>query len=255
MFIPPGFDTALALEAADLVKQAYDQYFANKQGQPWNLQGNYENLALLSAKPDGFFAHIEPFGFVARNKATGTVFVTYRGTVSPEDWLSNITFPQVPFHDQWGSVEKGFSELYVQTSASVTNAVKHSGAAKVVVTGHSLGSSLATLATADLVINGVIPSMYNFASPRAGDPDFARKLQASVPALWRVVNTEDIVTTVPLATAAFASDIKSLSAYGLLHALNKLNFMHVGLPVSFTVNHGSIVDNHKMDTYKAALLG
>lgn len=258
MLFPPGFDRAIALEAAALVNLTYEQYAHRKASPPWILQGNYDTLSLLSAQSpgliQGLFEQKEIFGFVARNRATGTVFVTFRGTQSPGDWLSNISFPQVPFRDQWGNVEKGFAELYIQMSQSVVGPVQQSGAKNVVVTGHSLGGALATLATADLAANGIVPSLYSFASPRAGNREFTRKLNATVPVMWRIVNTEDIVTTVPLASSTVDSKPHSLGAFDLVvHALNRLDYMHVGSSVAFTAHEGSIIDNHKMGTYIAGL--
>lgn len=78
------------------------------------------------------------------------------------------------------------------------------------VTGHSLGAALATLATADLVNSGAASraGMYSFAGPRTGDLAFAAEFNRRVAVGWRIVNTEDIVTTVPLATPElFSSDV------------------------------------------------
>src|SRR5256885_868415 len=130
------------------------------------------------------------------NLTTQNVFVVFRGTQTPTDWLANLSFPQVPH--AWGMVEKGFSGLYQQCSVSVITAVKRvTGSPKVFVTGHSLGGALATLATADLAINGITAAMYNIASPRVGNAAFAGKFNSNgqVAASWRIVNTEDIVTT------------------------------------------------------------
>ena len=80
MDLPAGFDKSVALEAARLVMQAYEQFAHFKQGAPWSLSGNYQTLGLLSAKPEGLLARQEPFGFVARNQESGSVFVTFRGT-------------------------------------------------------------------------------------------------------------------------------------------------------------------------------
>src|SRR5579862_6635780 len=192
---PPEFNRPLAQQVAALVQNAYDQYI---QGTNWHILPGYEILAVLEAKPEGWTAKDERFGFIAQEQTSGDLFVTFRGTQSPEDWLSNLTFPQVPH--AWGMVERGFSTLYNQCSTSVRQTVANAGAARVVVTGHSLGGALATLATADLVLAGRAPLMYTFASPRTGNVDFANKFNQNVQVRWRVANTEDLVTTVPLAT-------------------------------------------------------
>ena len=260
MFLPPGFDRSIALEAAGLVNQAYDQYVKFTQGTAWTLGGNYDALGTLSAKPQGLFAKVEPFGFVARNRTSGSVFVAFRGTQSIEDWLSNFSFPQVAY--SWGGqaagqTEKGFKDLYDQCSLDVKTAVQHApGAPSVFVTGHSLGGALATLATADLVGSGVRAAMYNIASPRVGDPVFAGRFNSEVTTRWRIVNTEDIVTTVPIATPKLLSPMPPHNPLGmLLMWANRLDYEHVGDAVTFTTHKGSIIGNHEMPTYIAALQG
>ena len=211
-------------------------------------------LRPLAAKPEGPLPRKEPFGFVARNKTSGDVFVTFRGTQSPEDWMSDLTFPQAAH--PWGQTEAGFSTLYAQCSADVRTCVQQAAAQRVFVTGHSLGAGLAVLATADLVQSGAAPAavMYSFAGPRVGDPAFAAKFNAQVGRAWRIVNTEDIVTTVPLATPTLITDSKPNSVLGMVLMLARnLDYEHVGIPVCFTTHKGSIVGNHMMQVYSDAL--
>jgi triacylglycerol lipase len=248
---PPDFDLPLAKEAAGLVLNAYDEF---TQGSAWKIKPGYDLLQRLHAKPEGWFAKNELFGFVAQNQTSRDVFVTFRGTQSPEDWLSNVTFPQV-LHT-WGKVEEGFFNLYKQCSNDMKRAVAGAGQARVFVTGHSLGSALATLATADLILAGTDASMYNFASPRTGNLDFAGQFDRSVKVKWRVVNTEDIVTTVPLATLVLESTkmnpLHTIFALAT-HFGERLDFEHVGIPVNFTTHKKSVIGNHQMPTYDAAL--
>jgi triacylglycerol lipase len=252
-YVPPGFDLKIAQEAAALVQNAYDQF---NQGSTWKIKAGYDELDRLHAKPEGWLAKDEMFGFVARNQTSRDVFVTFRGTQSAEDWLSNLTFPQDKHPGGWGMVEKGFVQLYKQCSRTVTQAVASSGAARVFVTGHSLGGALATLATADLVLNKTEASMYSFASPRTGNRDFADRFDAAVRVRWRVANTEDLVTTVPLATVALdttkANMLHTIAALAS-HLGQAFDFEHVGTPVNFTTHNGSLSGNHSMQTYTDAL--
>jgi len=255
MFLPSGFDKAIASEAAALVLQAYEQYTAFKSGQPWSLQGNYQNLAVLSAKPEGLLAVTEPFGFVAQNLTSKALFVAFRGTQSIEDWISDFTARQV--QHPWGNVEEGFANLYAQCTASVLNGVRAAqNVAGVYVTGHSLGASLAVLALADLEINRVAwgTKMYTFAGPRVGDIQFAAMFnQSRSGRAWRIVNTEDIVPTLPLATPDLLTVLPH-GIWGTFLALKpKLNFEHVGEPVCFTENRGDIPGNHDMTLYQREL--
>ena len=256
MFLPPGFDKAIALEAAALVNQAYDQFEQFLKGAPWKLSGSYDTLGLLSAKPGGVLPRTEPFGFVARNQNSGNVFVTFRGTKSLEDWLSDFTFPLVAH--PWGQAEEGFSSLYAQCSADVQTFVKGAGSPPgVLTTGHSLGAALAVLAAADLVTSGVASAaaMVSFAGPRVGNPPFADQFNRRVAQRWRVVNTEDLVTTLPIATASLfgGGGVPHTKLGGLLALARTFNYEHVGIPVSFTTHNGTIPANHAMQVYIDAL--
>lgn len=255
IIIPPGFDLPTALEAAELVTQAYEQFAMIKAGRAWTLQGDYTNLRSFSAKAGGLFTEFdrpEPFGFVAQNNTSKNVFVTFRGTETPDDWLSNISINQTDH--PWGAVEEGFAKLYAQCSPDVVGAVKSAGAPKVFVTGHSLGAAVATLAAADLTLNLVGVQLYNFASPRTGSPAFVETFNQKIATAWRTVNTEDLVTTVPLSTANLGSGKPPHGLLGaVLGVVRKLDFEHVGSAVCFTDFKGSIVANHQMPTYLAAL--
>jgi triacylglycerol lipase len=253
MFLPPGFDKPSAVEAADLVLQAYKQFDSFKNNQQWTVAGNYQTLGLLEARPEELSLGREPFGFVVRNLASGNVFVTFRGTESIFDWLADFTIPQVAH--PWGAVEKGFDFIYQQCTGSVKAAVTRAPGSPVFATGHSLGAALAALAAADLVIAGIAAQLYNFASPRTGDPAFAAKFNQLVPTRWRIANTEDLVTTLPLATPnlGVAPGMKGSAVRLILARLDQLEYEHVGDAVPFTVQHGSITANHDMQMYRATV--
>jgi len=251
MYLPPAFDKSIALEAGALVKQAYAQY---ERGDAWNLEGDYDELGRLFARPE-WKVSTEAFGFVARNRTSGLVFVVYRGTESPEDWIADFSFPQIAHPP--GNAEKGFAALYAQTAASVGAAIPRAGGTpRVIVTGHSLGAALAALAAADLAVSGVAAqtAMYSFAGPRVGDLNFAAGFNTRVPVAWRIVNTEDIVTTVPLATPVFSAGLAATNPLAFLSRFGQdLNYEHVGNAVVFTNHTGTIMGNHDMDGYLAAL--
>jgi triacylglycerol lipase len=251
MYLPPAFDRSIALEAGALVRQAYAQY---EQVNAWSLEGSYDELGRLFARPE-WKPSSEAFGFVARNRASGLVFVVYRGTESPEDWIADFTFPQVAH--PLGNVERGFAGVYDQTAASVAAAIQRAGGTpNVIVTGHSLGAAVAALAAADIATSGAAAqtALYSFAGPRVGDLAFAAGFNSRVAAAWRVVNTEDIVTTVPLATPALSSGIVPHNPLSFLNNLGQtLDYEHVGNAVAFTTHTGSIAGNHDMQVYIAAL--
>jgi triacylglycerol lipase len=254
MYLPSEFNRDMAGECAGLVMQAYRQYTDFIEGLSWQIQGDYQLLGDFGVKPAGFLGglmhDLEPFGFVAKNRSSGKVFVVFRGTESVEDWLSDLTFTQVDH--PWGCVEKGFYALYRQCAGPIHAAVAGPNDG-LIVTGHSLGGALAVLACADLAETGA-PSLYSFAGPRVGDIAFAGKFNAKLPLrAWRVVNSEDLVATLPLASPILYDDQSAMKLGSIIMGARQMNYQHVGESVNFTVNKGSISDNHKMETYIEAL--
>ena len=261
---PNGFNRDRAIELGKLVQQAYEQFQKSKDHQAWHVRGPYDNLVEFSARPDSLFSLVapEPFGFVARSQVNGGVHVVFRGTQSPADWIANLRFPQTPNtlggqHTLGGKVEVGFSFVYGQCSGVILAKLRELKTAgtlqRLDVTGHSLGGALATLCAADIVSQPdlIPPQLYTFASPRTGDRHFAAAFNSKCPDTWRTVNTEDIVNTVPLATPMVAFLHEPLKA--IFASLTHLEYEHVGTPVDFTKHNETIIDNHKMETYIAAL--
>jgi triacylglycerol lipase len=253
MFFPPEFDQTVAAEAGGLVLQAYQQYTNFTQGKPWSISAGYQNLGNFEARATELALQKEPFGFVAQNLSSKKVFVTFRGTQSFLDWMADFTLPQTAH--PWGAVEKGFSFIYSQCSASALTAVARAPGAPVFVTGHSLGAALAVIATADLVIHNAPAGMYSFAGPRTGDPNFAAEFNKRVAARWRIVNSEDLVTTVPLASTRLGVVSGPQVVAAALSRLDKLDYEHVGDSIPFTVHRGSIAGNHDMQLYLDVISG
>ncbi len=114
---------------------------------------------------------------------------------------------------------------------------------KLFITGHSLGSGLSTLSVPDVLDNshnlpaGKSIIHYNLASPRVGSPGFATAYNLNNVPTYRIVNTCDIVPEVPPSV------------------LDKLLYQHVGIPVDYTAQYGSLGGNHSAEnSYRYALL-
>ena len=278
--MPEGFKPSVAAELGNLVVAAYDQFDQSKvppapprqpRAPKWPLTPPYDLVTEFSAEPPKHDS--EKFGFVARRTDTGNFYVVFRGTQTLGDWLANADFVQVDQQHGWGKVERGFSGVYGGSAPTIIKALA-GNPGRVFVAGHSLGGSLATLCTADVRARlGAATTLYAFASPRTGDPVFARRFNTECPVTWRIVNTEDIVNTVPLAATA----VTELNLGGLDHAAHLLeniprlgslvkehlgrvrslfggeNFEHVGTSVDFTQHNETIVANHDMRTYLTAL--
>ena len=171
--------------------------------------------------------------------------IVFRGTQTRVEWINNFTAVQKDFTDpisgqNFGKIHEGFLKNYLRIVQPLPREVAKNLDPKIpcYVTGHSLGSSLAILAALDIAIN--VPQLrqqiqlYTYASPRVGDPTFAKLHAQQVPNSYRVVNLADIFTLVP--------PTKTVGTY-----------VHVGQEWSFLSQNGDFMPNHVVDTYRAAV--
>lgn len=136
-------------------------------------------------------------GFVARHAGLGLTVLAFRGTESGkyEDLISDLsTLPVV--RPDGCRVHSGFWKAYLPVKAQLATLLA-GASGTVLITGHSLGAALATLAAADLAPTKLI----TFGSPRVGDRAFGDLFAASAarPALavHRYVDCCDVVARVP----------------------------------------------------------
>lgn len=98
-----------------------------------------------------------------------------------------------------GKVHKGFMSAYESVSADISNHLSAVKNLPLYITGHSLGAALATVAAQnienDYRFKNQIAACYTFGSPRVGNAEYDVSFKSPI---YRVVNTTDIVTVVPL---------------------------------------------------------
>ncbi|HVZ39577.1 MAG TPA: lipase family protein [Candidatus Kapabacteria bacterium] len=258
MIIPAApFNLTDVVTCANLVEVAYNQYCQwEEQGKPsesdftWTPKGVPTELGsvwtgapLWADSRAIVFMKPEPFGFLLQD-SNGRAFLVLRGTESDADKYKDLEVGQVPYtlvsNPSFGNVHKGFFGIYSSMSSAIHASVAAlpAPATAFFFTGHSLGSSLITLAVPDVIYNAALPSgitvmHYNFASPRTGDETFANALNA-IPGLptYRIVNTEDLVPDVPFAVTR---DLRHSYLY-----------KHVGTTADFTAQYDSVGNNHSM---------
>jgi triacylglycerol lipase len=264
MYFPPGFDLERAIELAELVTQAYAQFDAFRKEESWSLRGGYSLLkeftyipfariatgrgSFLGLESRGFHFSGErarrgvPIGFVAeRNR---DLFLVFRGTFTAREWIRNLTIDLVPYPlPEHGRVHRGFLQSYILFQNAIIDSVENGGHNRTVfLGGHSLGGAISTLAVPEMArrFPDRAPRCYSFGSPRVGDNDFVQGFnRGCLGRSFRVVNTSDIVGSIPL-PAPIAG---VLGGY----------FSHVDTPVDFTVQHDDLEKNHDMATYLSAL--
>lgn len=242
MYFPPQYDNNQAITCLKLVNSAYDMYnqwlAQNKPRQkkqfrwqaPKDTGFTFSTPIWSSLKRWFIFDDSEPFGFSAKN-ANGDGYLVFRGTESSSDWLDDADVDQVPYNHVagYGMVHHGFLDLYNSMRESVLLTLNELLPIKnLYIAGHSLGCGISSLAVPDVDDNKLFRKAvhYNFASPRVGDPQFTQACNNSKVNTFRVVNTCDLVPQVPLSAAG------------------KLLYSHIGTPIDFTAQYGSVAGNH-----------
>ncbi|KAJ7798471.1 alpha/beta-hydrolase [Mycena olivaceomarginata] len=150
-----------------------------------------------------FFAEGSTHAFVARDDTRQELVLSFRGSFSLADAVTDINVFLVPYVSLGISksfnVHSGFLAAYNHVADPVLAVVK--AQYTVVVTGHSLGGSLAALGATSLKIalpGKVTIMLYTFGQPRTGDNEFATFVESTlgVDNIFRAVHTFDGVPTI-----------------------------------------------------------
>jgi hypothetical protein len=112
-----------------------------------------------------------------------------------------------------GRIHGGFRNAYESVAKEIERSILKLRDVPLYITGHSLGAALATVATQRLEhhfkIREMIAACYTFGSPRVGDSHYDIEFKSPI---YRVVNTTDIVTVIPLVAMGYVhiGDIRYL---------------------------------------------
>ncbi len=125
------------------------------------------------------------------------VLVSFRGTAGVSDWLRDLAVFSTKV--DYGSVHRGFYFGFKQASTQLTNVLQQVNAKNknLVLTGHSLGGALATIAAAEWEDEYKVSAVYTFGQPAVGKTDFRSFMGGLGLGFNRIVNDDDIVTRVP----------------------------------------------------------
>jgi hypothetical protein len=152
-------------------------------------------------------------GLVLQLAAGGDVIVAIRGTEGIHEWINDAEFLMVPcpFLAGAGHTEDGFTAMYLSMTTSLDptcpSLVKTLASlafprpvTSLTITGHSLGAAIATLLALDVAANTQYknPTVYTYASPRTGGPNFAATYNQVVPDTYRIAGRLDLVPKLPL---------------------------------------------------------
>lgn len=155
----------------------------------------------------GWFNLIKTFNkdgtqaFLAKNDEFSVL--SFRGT-QPDRWEDVRTDIKVlKQRTIKGRVHTGFKQAFDDVKDDILQEFRSNlGDMPLYITGHSLGAALATVATQELgdEFNDQVAACYTFGSPRVGDGKYEKSIKAP---FYRIVNTTDIVTLVPIIFGTF----------------------------------------------------
>jgi len=153
--------------------------------------------------------------------------LVFRGTEqTPKDMLIDIDTGRFPLDENKIDVHDGFQKALDSVWGEIEAALKLLPEnCPVFYTGHSLGAALATLAAA----NHPPRAVYTFGSPRVGNQKFVDALNKKPFAIYRVVDDQDSVATLPP---------------------QAMGFRHVGKEQKLTADQGNSSNNQFFDPPK-----
>ncbi|XP_053385706.1 lipase ZK262.3-like [Mercenaria mercenaria] len=141
------------------------------------LSGFLDVVEVIERRCNYLFKYKECFAFTAESHRLKKIILAYRGTASPLQLVDEIVTTalfKVPAKGG-GNVQAYFKNandrIYPCAKASIKDLVKKYPHYRVVVTGHSLGGAIASVASAQLSFDNVIDkdktTLYTFGMPRA----------------------------------------------------------------------------------------
>jgi hypothetical protein len=217
----------------------------------------HEDINLLSEKvPCGYIGKIKPLA----NDKTNRIVIAFRGTERISEWLENIDWLQKDQTfdglDHSVAVHAGFwdilnkkanfhtASLQEQLDELLPQYLSSDAPNEINITGHSLGAAVTVLVSIDTILKYPKAKVISFVigAPRVGGPSLAELVKdLSMDTkydfvFWRLVNTEDIVPTVP---APVVGDVVYSQVY-----VSKVSAPNRVGSVVFSDNLGHIGSNH-----------
>ncbi len=125
------------------------------------------------------------------------IVLAFRGTetTSIRDIKSDIK-AVITHCDSGGNLHSGFKQAYEAVEIEIQQALNQESLAQkpLLITGHSLGGALATIAAKKLIHAGGLAACYTFGAPRVGDEEWISDIKTPI---YRIVNAADCVTMMP----------------------------------------------------------
>ncbi|KAF2197958.1 alpha/beta-hydrolase [Delitschia confertaspora ATCC 74209] len=141
-------------------------------------------------------------GFVATDTTNNLTILSFRGSASIQNWLTNLDLSTIPTDLCPGcTAHSGFWSSWLESRTGVLDAIKTAAREnpgyKLIVTGHSLGGAIATLAAAELRNSGYETALYTFGAPRIAGPKLSSFISQQPGGNYRVTHWNDPVPRLP----------------------------------------------------------
>ena len=143
---------------------------------------------------------------ILADSTNNRLYVVFRGTDQPIDWINNVQFRQqiYPYGDGNSAVKfhRGFMAAYFAIRNTLLEVMAQFRDQHIIATGHSLGGALATIGVLDLQYNlgsseNFDFSAYTFGAPRVGNQALVESFNRRIPDSHRFIYGWDVVTRVP----------------------------------------------------------
>ncbi|TVY29314.1 Lipase, partial [Lachnellula hyalina] len=145
-------------------------------------------------------------GYVALDPVRSLIVVAFAGSGNTiRNYLSDFAFVEIPYTDCnacWvhSGFATGWSERRSVVLAAVSTAILAHSDYSIVVTGHSIGAAVGTLAAVELRSLNYSVDIYTYGSPRVGNEAFADFVTSQAPAQgsnFRMTHVNDPVPQLP----------------------------------------------------------
>eukprot|EP01100_Stratorugosa_tubuloviscum_P003324 TRINITY_DN179_c0_g1_i1.p1 TRINITY_DN179_c0_g1~~TRINITY_DN179_c0_g1_i1.p1 ORF type:complete len:290 (+),score=102.82 TRINITY_DN179_c0_g1_i1:45-914(+) len=186
---------------------SYGAYCNYSSLEDWNCKWcNYDSVVSNFRYTNSLYDQkTDTFGFVGYNPTLNQIIVTFRGSQSMQNWITNLNLAKMtPYPlDPNSQVHEGFYEAWLTVRSDTFKAVNNLRAIypsyPVIFTGHSLGAALSVLAASEMSTQIKNVYVWNFGQPRVGNQgwvDFYANL-INIIKTFRVVNERDLVPHSP----------------------------------------------------------
>ncbi|KAK0100363.1 hypothetical protein ONS95_008317 [Cadophora gregata] len=148
-------------------------------------------------------------GYVGIDSANKAIVISYKGTKSLANLIADLLIPKESCSElvKGCKLHQGFFYAWGDVKSTTMRAVRSAKATypsySIVLTGHSLGGAVATIAAAYLRKEGYACDVYSYGSPRVGNEAFVNFVDAQAGAHYRVTHTDDPIPRYPGRTFGF----------------------------------------------------